>query len=150
MTGIWHQLCNSFNLPACLEVFKVKHWGKILLPYCNFLDSRSNGRGNGFSHQGRKRKTNVNIINGTNTTFADSVFGTVRYLTKTKKQNPIIIMINTRVKLWPHYAQQLNLPVKETNTRKVCLMFLYQWQTTGIRTTETAANNIRDGSGKWS
>lgn len=39
-TVIFFQLCCMF------EVFKIKHWGETLLPYCNLSESRSIGKEN--------------------------------------------------------------------------------------------------------
>lgn len=37
----------KFFLLCCMfEVFKIKHWGETLLPYCNLSESRSTGREN--------------------------------------------------------------------------------------------------------
>ena len=71
------------------------------------------------------------------------VFESIQYLTN--KQNPTYN--NDKNKSYDcNYAQQLNLLIMEKNTRKVCLIFLGQWQAAGVRTTEMAANNIEDES----
>lgn len=73
---------------STVEVFQLSYmfgsfqnktlWGKQF-PHCNFLESRSDDRGNGFSHQWQKKEDQFSIINGTITTSVDfkPVFGSL-------------------------------------------------------------------------